>query len=119
MKNGSNNFGVGYAEIAFFESILRHHAVVTRFHRSNDIQFDIERINNMPNLSIVLVSEYRLGEAFAYRLLDEFKNLDAIVNNGSWNAIVLDEVEFKRNVGIEVLGLSQFMRKLNNPSLGR
>jgi hypothetical protein len=119
MSNGSNSFGVGYSEIVFFESVLRSHAAAAGFERSHDIRFDIERINGMSNLSVILVSEYRLGEAFAYRVLSEFQGVDIIVNNGKWNAVVLDRVEFKENTGVEVLQLSQFMGALNNPSTGR
>ena len=73
----------------------------------------------MSNLSVVLVSEYMLGESFAYKVLVEFPGIDCIVNNGKWNGIALDQEEFKINTEVEVFKISQFLGALNNPSTGR
>lgn len=119
MSNGSNNFDIGYSEIIFFESVLRSHTAVTSFERIDDIRFEIARNNDRSNLSVVLISEYRLGEAFAFRVLDAFPEIDAIVNSGNWNAVVLDRADFKSNTGVEVLKMTHFLGALNNPLTGR
>lgn len=118
MDNGNNNWGVGYTEICFFERVLRTHQAVSSFERINDIQFVIERTLGMSGLNVVFVSEYRLGEAFALAVLDEFPDANVIVNNGNWNAVVLDRSEFKANTGVDVLMVKHFMGALNNASFG-
>jgi hypothetical protein len=118
VSNGSNKFNVAYSEIIFFESVLRSHTAVASFERTDDIRFEIERNKGMSGLSVVLVSEYRLGEAFAYCVIDEFRGIDAIVNNGKWNAVALDQREFKSNTGVEVFKINQFLGALNNPLTG-
>lgn len=119
MNNGNNNRNVGYSEIVFFEQVLSSHRLVSSFKRMNDIQFAIERAAGLPSLNVVFVSEYRLGEAYAYSVVAEFPNVNVIVNNGNWNAVVLNRQEFKNNTGVEVLQLKQFLGALNDSSFGR
>jgi hypothetical protein len=118
VNNGNNKFNVGYSEIVFFESVLRTHTAVAFFERKDDIRFEIKRNNGMSDLSVVLVSEYMLGESFAYKVLVEFPGVDVIVNNGNWNAVVLDQSVFKSNTGVDVLKINQFLGALNNTSTG-
>lgn len=118
MTNGNNTRGVGYSEIVFFESTLSAHSAVESYERSNDIQFVVKRTYEVSDLNVVFVSEYRLGEEFAYSIIDEFDNVDVIVNNGNWNVVVLDQEEFSRNTGVEVVRLKQFLGALNNPEFG-
>lgn len=118
MTNGVNSRGVGYSEIVFFESTLSSHSAVASFERFNDIQFIIKRTFEVSDLNIVFVSEYRLGQEFAYSILDEFDDVNVIVNNGNWNVVSLEQEEFHRNTGVHVIRLKNFLGALNNPAFG-
>jgi hypothetical protein len=83
------------------------------YDRVDDIVFDIDRLG-LPPIRAVLVSEYRLGEAAAYRAIKEFQGIQAIVNSGNWNAIVLERNTFRRNNKVEVLSLKHFLGALND-----
>ncbi len=118
MTNGDNGWGVKYSEISFFWQALDSHTAVASFERSNDILFDIVRKPPMSALKVAFVSEYRLGEAAAYRAMAEFPGINAIVNNGNWNAIVLDENAFTAQTGVAVIKVRNFLGALNNPRFG-
>ena len=45
MSNGSNEFGVSFAQISFLARLLSGHPNVVEATRSNDIQFDIVSAN--------------------------------------------------------------------------
>jgi len=114
MPNGENSWDIGYSEIMFFANALNAHQAVDNFTRTEDIVFDISRLGMSP-LRVVLVSEYRLGEAAAYRAIQEFPGIQAIVNSGNWNAVALDRNSFRRQTKVEVLSLKNFLGALNDP----
>ena len=119
MNNGSNNWGVNFSEISFFCHVLDNHSAVLSYERSHDILFVIQRRPPTPPLRVLFVSEYRLGDAAAYRALSEFDDVAVIVNNGNWNDIVLNRWEFKRSTGVDVVKLTQFLGALNEASFGQ
>lgn len=111
--NGQNNWSVPFSSISFMKTVLENHNIVASFVRDQDIQFDIVRKNGLPNLRAVLVNEYHLGEAAAYAVIEEFKGVNAIVNNGNWNHIILDWRDFAARTGVSVLQLADFLGAVN------
>ena len=111
--SGSNNWNVGYSAILFMEQVLSTHTSVKSFKRYNDIQFKIERKSDLSELNTVFVDEYHLGEASAYAIIKEFDGLNVIVNNGSWNHILLNWREFAERTGVVVLKMTDFLGALN------
>lgn len=118
MSNGENSWGVGYSEIMFFSQVLHSHTAVASFTRSKDIVFDIVRLANTSPLRVLLLSEYRLGESAAYKALQDFSDIQVIVNNGNWNAVVLNKIDFKKQTGIHVMEVRNFLGALNDPAFG-
>jgi hypothetical protein len=118
VTNGQNSWGVKYSEISFICQALGSHQAVESFSRSQDILFDIVRNPPMPALKVVFVSEYRLGEAVADRAIAEFPGINAIVNNGNWNALALDEKAFEAQTGVVVIKVRNFLGALNNSRFG-
>jgi len=107
--NGQNNWNVGYSSILFMEQVLTSHSAVASFKRNNDIEFQIVRANGLSELNVVFVDEYYLGEAAAYAIIKEFDGVEVIVNNGTWNLILLDWREFAERTGVVILKVSDFM----------
>lgn len=93
--------------------MLISHTSVVSFTRRNDIQFDIVRGLARPDVNAVLVDEYMLGEATAYAVLQEFDEVTAIVNNGTWNHIAFDWRVFAKCTGVVVFQLRDFLGALN------
>jgi hypothetical protein len=119
MTNGQNNWGVGWAAIRFFDTVLSGHSAVTSFERVNDIQFEIERRRDLPSVNAVLIDEYMLGKATVYGLLQEFHGVTVVVNNGNWNHIAFDSKAFAKKTGVVVLMLADFLGALNGKDLGK
>ena len=78
----------------------------------NDIQFEIARRTGYSSVNAVLVDDYMLGEATVYAVLQEFAGVTAVVNNGSWNHIVLDWRAFAKKTGVAVFLVADFLGAL-------
>ena len=111
--NGHNNWNVGYGAISFMEQVLRSHTSVASFDRTNDIQFEVVRTKGLPDLNVVFVDEYELGEAAAYAIINEFPGVEVIVNNGNWNQILVDWRDFANRTGVTIFKMADFMGAIN------
>jgi len=119
MTNGENKWGVGWPAIAFFQQVLSTHTSVESYRRVNDIQFEIARRGGLSGVNAVLLDCYMLGEATVYAVLEEFENVNAVVNNGSWNHIALDWRKFAEQTDVVVLEMADFLGALNVEQLDR
>lgn len=119
MTNGENNWGVSWAAIEFFQRVLATHTSVESYKRVNHIQFEIVRRGDLSEVNAVLLDCYMLGEAIVYAILEEFENVTAVVNNGSWNHIALDWRKFAEQTGVVVLEMADFLGALNVEQLDR
>lgn len=97
----------------YFEQVLSSHTAVESHNRVNDIQFEIVRRDNLPDVNAILLDDYMLGEATLYAILEEFEGVTAVVNNGNWNHIALDWRKFAKQTGVVVLELKDFLGALN------
>jgi hypothetical protein len=113
MANGSNNWNVSWSAIQFLVRVLSNHTSVASFTRVNDIQFEIVRRGDLPDVNAILIDDYMLGEAKVYALLEEFDGVTAVVNNGTWNHIAFDWRDFANRTGVAVFLVSDFLGALN------
>lgn len=108
----SNNWGVGYSEICFFEEVLDSHRRIRSFCRSHDIVFHITLWNGT-ELNVVLLNEYTLGLAAVHRAIAEFPHVGYIVNGGNWNAYTLEAKQYGSKNGIGIFIISEFLGALH------
>jgi len=113
MPNGFNNWNVSWSAIQFFGRVLSNHSSVASFTRVNDIQYQIVRRGDLPDVNAMLVDDYMLGEAKVYALLEAFDGVTVVVNNGTWNHIAFDWRDFAKKTGIAVFLISDFLGALN------
>ncbi len=119
MTNSENNWGVGWSAISFFERVLSNHTAVDSYTLVDDIQFNIIRRGDHPDVNAVLVEDYMLGEATVYEVLEEFRGVNAIVNNGTWNHLAFDWRDFAKRTGVVVLEMADFLGALNVKELAK
>jgi hypothetical protein len=117
--NGKNHWCVGWGAIQFMETVLTTHKSVHSFERIKDIQFLITYKRRrtplnvgLVDLNVVLVDEYELGQAAAYKIIQEFNGVQVIVNNGDWNHIAFDPREFEKTTQVVVVQMKGFVRGL-------
>lgn len=93
MKNGSNDFGVSYAQIIWLNRVLSNHANVSTVTRTNDIQFDLERLRG-GNVRLVCLDEYTCGLGRIYEALETFSGTNIIYVGGEWNSYTCEAKQF-------------------------
>ena len=100
-----NDWNVSYSTISFVEKALESHAKVARFDRSQDIVFEVTRLDGRV-LKMVLVNEYTLGLAAVHRLLSQFPTVEYVVTGANWNAYTREAKDYGRqnDIGIFVIG---------------
>jgi hypothetical protein len=79
MSNGSNDFGVSYAQISFVDRMLAAHPNLVEVTRSNDIQFDIVRERVEP-IRLVCLNEYACGLARVFEAQAVFPGVNLIMS---------------------------------------
>jgi hypothetical protein len=102
MSNGSNDFGVSYAQISFVDRMLAAHPNLVEVTRSNDIQFDIVRERGEP-IRLVCLNEYACGLARVFEAQAVFPGVNLIYVGGVWNSYTGDA---KRHCTDAQIGLS-------------
>lgn len=89
MSNGSNDFGVSYAQISFLDRLLANHPNLVGVTRTNDIQFDIVRERGGP-IRLVCLNEYACGLARVFEIQAVFPDVNFIYVGGVWNSYTRD-----------------------------
>lgn len=93
MPNGSNDFGVTFAQISFLDRVLSTHPNIVEVTRSKDIQFDLVRRRGGP-IRLVCLNEYACGMARVLEAQDIFPNLNLIYVGGLWNSYTGDAKKY-------------------------
>ncbi|WP_162527295.1 hypothetical protein [Sphingomonas solaris] len=93
MNNGTNDFGVSFAQISFLNRLLTAHSNVIEVRRSNDIQFDIVRERGGP-IRLVCLDEYACGLARVFETQAAFPNVNLIYVGGVWNSYTKDAKQY-------------------------
>src|SRR5882762_10820798 len=101
-NNGSNDWGVAFSHITWFQRLLETHGNITNIDRHDDIVFEVNRVRQSDHLTILSCSEYTMSLTLVQKALSEFANLDMIHIGGGWNSYTSDAKEFclKRHVGL-------------------
>lgn len=93
MSNGSNDFGVSFAQISWIKRLLENHDNVVRVTRTNDIQFDIERGRGRP-IRLICLDEYTCGLARVLQVQEAFPGANLIYVGGAWNSYTREAKEY-------------------------
>jgi hypothetical protein len=89
MSNGSNHFGVSYAQISWINRLLQGHPNTSTVIRSNDIQFDVTRKRGS-DIRLVCLNEYSCGLGRIFEAQEEFPGVNLIYVGGNWNSYTLE-----------------------------
>ena len=93
MTNGSNLFGVSFAQIKWIEGVIKKHPNTNIVTRKNDIVFEISRHRGR-DVSLVCLEEYTCGLARVYEALDAFPDASILYVGGVWNGYTREAKEF-------------------------
>ncbi|WP_299298549.1 hypothetical protein [uncultured Tateyamaria sp.] len=93
MSNGSNDFDVTFSQIVWIEKVLRNHKNTLELQRTNDIQFDLERLTGGV-CQLICINEYTCGVGHVLEVLDTFPNANIIYIGGNWNGYTLEAKEY-------------------------
>jgi len=112
MANGSNDFGVSFAQISFLDRLLTVHSNVVEVTRSNDIQFDIVRQRGGP-VRLVCLNEYTCGLARVFEAQTAFPGVNLIYVGGAWNSYTGDAKRYCRDSQIGLFNAKEIAGALH------
>ena len=107
-----NDWNVSYSTISFVERALQSHSKVAHFARSQDIVFEITRIDGRV-LKMVLVNEYTLGIAAVHKALSQFPGVEYVVTGANWNAYTREAKDYGRQNDIGIFVINEFFGALH------
>ena len=93
MSNGSNDFGVSFSQIVWLEKVLSTHRNTQSVRRTNDIQFDLERLTG-DDCQLICIDEYTCGIGHVLEVLSAFPAASIIYVGGNWNSYTLEAKEY-------------------------
>jgi hypothetical protein len=93
MTNGTNEFGVSFAQIMWISRWLKTHDNVAGFERSQDILFDIRRKHGR-RICMVCLDEYTCGLARVLEAREAFPRLNLIYVGGMWNGYTMEAKDY-------------------------
>jgi hypothetical protein len=101
-NNGSNNWGVAFSHITWFQRLLVTHGNVTNIDRHDDVIFEVDRVRQSDHLTILCCSEYTMSLTLVQKALAEFGDLNIIHIGGGWNSYTYDAKDFcfSRHTGL-------------------
>jgi hypothetical protein len=111
MANGSNDFGVSFAQISWITKLLQNHDNVVKVSRSNDIQFDIQRKHGSA-IRMVCLDEYTCGLARVLEAQEAFAGVGMVYVGGSWNSYTADAKEYCLKGKIGLFNTTEINRSL-------
>lgn len=106
MSNGSNGFGVTFAQISWIKRLLERHDNVAGVTRTNDIQFEVERKRGRP-IRLVCLDEYTCGLARVLEVQEAFPGVDLIYVGGAWNSYTGEAKEYCLAAGIGLFNTTE------------
>jgi hypothetical protein len=100
--NGDNAWGVSFSRITFLQRILDTHTNVVVLDRHDDIVFEIQRIRQQDNLTIVVVDPYTASLELVMRIVQAFPTVKIIFVGGKWAGYTKEAYDFcqERKIGI-------------------
>lgn len=118
MSNGSNVFGVSFAQISFLERLLAGHPNIIEVARSNDIQFDMARERGGP-IRLVCLNEYACGLARVFEAQEAFPGVNLIYVGGVWNSYTADAKQHCRDAQIGLFNAKEITGALHRNDFWR
>jgi len=92
MSNGSNIFGVSFAQIQWILRSLQNHPNVSEVVRTEDILFSLNRLSG-DDISLVCLDEYACGLARVLETREAFPGVNIIYVGGMWNGYTTEAKE--------------------------
>ena len=111
----NNKWKVSYSTISFFYDALTSHRKVIDVERIRDIYFIVSLNENIINA--LLLNEYVLGVETIIRAMNEFPDVDHIVNGGNWNSFTSDAISYASDNSIGIHSIKDFLKALNNDTI--
>lgn len=85
-NNGSNNWGVAFSHITWFQRLLETHGNLINIDRHDDIVFEVDRKRQSDHLKILCCSEYTMSLTLVQKAIADFGDLNVIHIGGGWNS---------------------------------
>ena len=93
MTNGTNRYGISFAQITWFERLLNGHDNVVVAVRHDDIVWDVTR-NHGRSIQAICIDEYTCGIARALEVREAYPALNLIYVGGVWNGYTIEAKEY-------------------------
>lgn len=93
MTNGSNPYGISFADISWLDRLLNGHANVLAATRHDDILWDIERQHGVA-IQVICLNEYACGVARVLEVLEVFPDVNLIYVGGVWNCYTTEAKDY-------------------------
>ncbi len=102
MTIAGDPWDVNFSRTTFLMRILDGHENVRKYSRSQDIYFEIERINQRDTIWLLGCDEYALSLAVSMRAIQDFDPLNIIFIGGNWNGYSQAAKEYctERHIGV-------------------
>lgn len=89
MSNGSNEHGITFAQISWFDRLLNTHKNVLEAKRHDDILWDVVRVRGR-DIQAICLDEYTCGIAKVLEVLEQFPTVNLIYVGGMWNSYTME-----------------------------
>ncbi|MER9516668.1 hypothetical protein NKI44_04885 [Mesorhizobium sp. M0614] len=101
MTNGTNDHGIKFSQIAWFDRLLKAHPNVVVANRHQDIIWDITRKHGCA-IQAICLDEYTCGIGKVLEVRAEFPEVNLIYVGGMWNKYTMEAKEccLDSNLGI-------------------
>ena len=96
MSNGSNEHGVSFAQISWFDRLLNTHANVVAAKRRDDIIWDVSRARGR-DIQAICLDEYTCGIGKVLEVCEHFPDINLIYVGGTWNSYTMEAKEYCLN----------------------
>lgn len=93
MSNGSNEHGISFAQISWFDRLLKTHANVVEANRHDDIIWDVARKRGR-DIQAICLDEYTCGIGKVLEVLEQFSDVNLIYVGGMWNSYTMEAKEY-------------------------
>ncbi|MGB3470680.1 MAG: hypothetical protein WBA51_07660 [Erythrobacter sp.] len=93
MSNGSNEYGISFAQISWFDRLLNTHVNVVAAKRHNDIIWDVARKRGR-DIQAICLDKYTCGIAKVLEVREKFPDVNLIYVGGMWNSYTMEAKEY-------------------------
>lgn len=109
----ANDEPVARSSISFFENGMRGHSAVRNITNLGDNQYLIERTKERPDIRVLIVDIYILGEADIYEISPRIRGIDCIVLVGFNNRYSSAAKNLAKQMNVGLYDNREFFGALN------